>query len=152
MAMSAEKRAEASERMKGLHASGKLGRAPKPIVARTPTEAYIGITATWSIGISVDWEKLPMPEAQQAYAQLRKEFEKAGFILNQRSMPAADGYTCFMCKKFHLGLARGTDFSYVNPQTGLMQPVSICGELCWIHYQELRIKERKERELIPRNS
>ncbi len=107
--------------------------------------------APWEITIDVNWKELPMQDAQAAYAQLRKEFEKAGSILNARSMPAPGTYKCFMCKQTHVGQPRGTDYSYINADTGLMEPVLICGELCWIRYQELRIKERREREM-PRSA
>jgi hypothetical protein len=33
-----------------------------------------------------------------------------------------------------------------------MEVVQICGEFCWIKYQELRIAERREREMVPRSS
>jgi hypothetical protein len=101
----------------------------------------------WEITVDVDWNGLPMDEAQAAYAILRKEFEKAGSVLNARSMPVPGSYICFMCKKTHLGEPRGKDYSYRNPETGLMQVVEICGELCWEHYNRLRIAERKEREM-----
>jgi hypothetical protein len=145
MAMSAEKRAEASERMKGLHASGKMGRGKK---ADAPLQLHaMGIThdpliEPWEITIAVDWEHLRLEEAQQAYAQLRKQFEKAGFILNARSMPAPGQYVCFICQKTHLGDPRGKDYSYKNPSTGLMEPVSICGERDWLAYQDFRIRIR----------
>jgi len=101
----------------------------------------------WEISIRVDWEHLPMQQAQTAYASLRKEFEKAGSILNARSMPTPGTYKCFMCKQTHVGQPRGTDYSYINADTGLMEPVLICGEKCWLDYQRLRIKERREREM-----
>jgi hypothetical protein len=104
-------------------------------------------TVSWDISIDVDWKELPMQEAQIAYAQLRKEFEKAGSILNSRSMPTPGTYKCFMCKQTHVGQPRGTDYSYINADTGLMEPVLICGEKCWLDYQGLRIKERREREM-----
>jgi hypothetical protein len=155
MAMSAEKRKEAGERKRALHASGKLGRGKKtdaPLQLHAMGQIHDQLIDPWEITIAVDWEHLRLEEAQRAYAALKVQFEKAGFILNQRSMPEPGSYVCFMCKKKHLGDPRGKDYSYINPKTGLMQVVEICGELCWIHYQRLRIDERKQREFIPRSS
>lgn len=95
--------------------------------------------------ISVDWKNAPMHEAQSAYSKLREEFEKAGRILNERSMPAPGSYKCFMCQIVHPGDARGKDDSYYDPDTGLLSPVRICGEGCWISYQDFRIRERSLR-------
>ena len=95
--------------------------------------------------ISVDWEHLPMPEAQTADAKLRKEFERAGEILNSRSMPDPGSYTCYMCESVHLGDPRGKDDSYIHPRTGLAERVRICGENCWLAYMDFRIKERSLR-------
>lgn len=152
MAMSVEQREAASTRMKLMHATGKIARkrpnqpSSMAVSPCSPEDGYL-------VKVAVDWEKLTMEKAQQAYAILKKEFERAGFILNQRSSKREDeSYVCFMCKSKHLGLPRGTDYSYVNPQTGLMQPVFICGEKCWLDYQGFRIRERKERELVPRSS
>jgi hypothetical protein len=155
MGMSAEQKAAASNRMKALHASGKLLRKKLADVNDdndrkikiAQVKASIERTSTWSIVVSVNWEHLPILEAQQAYAMLKKEFERAGFIINQRSMPEPGSYTCFMCKNTHLGEPRGKDYSYTNPKTGLMEVVEICGEACWLAYQGLRIRERKEREM-----
>jgi hypothetical protein len=97
------------------------------------------------ITIEVDWEKTPMQEAQQFYAHLKNEFERAGKILNARSMERTSGYTCFMCKKSFQGNPGFTDFSYIDPQTGLSPRVDCCGELCVINYNAMRINERHQR-------
>jgi hypothetical protein len=146
MGMSAENKAAASARMKALHATGKLKHRTIPLPPLTPKAGK-----PWSIVVAVDWETLEILEAQQAYSTLKKEFERAGFVMNQRSMPVPGSYVCFICKKKHLGDPRGKDYSYVNPKTGLMQVVEICGELCWLNYQKLRIEERKEREMPTQN-
>jgi len=106
-----------------------------------------------AIRVDVDWTKVPMPEAQQLYSQLKSEFEKAGQILNARSMPQQKGYVCFMAGRekccpagvVHDGDPRGTDYSYKDPKTGLMVPVRICSENCWIRYQNMLIEERRKR-------
>jgi hypothetical protein len=99
-----------------------------------------------SINIDVDWEHLPMQEAQQFYAHLKSEFEKAGRILNARSMARIEGYDCFMCHNHFDGNPRFTDHSYMDA-SGLNPRVDICGELCVINYNAFRINERREREL-----
>jgi hypothetical protein len=152
MPMSAEQKAAQSERMKAQHAAGKMGRKNghnQVLDAGQEPPTFVDPKG-WSVVVSVDWEKLPMLEAQNAYVALKKQFERAGFIMNQRSMPERGSYICFICKQKHLGDPRGKDYSYTDPKTGLMQVVEICGERCWIGYQELRIKERKDREHIPR--
>lgn len=105
------------------------------------------IDREWSFTFDVNWKTLPMEEAQRAYAELKAEFERAGTVLNARSMPTPGHYTCFICKKTRAGDPRGTDYSYINPETGLMQPILICGELCWLRYQEFRIGKRREAEM-----
>ena len=106
-----------------------------------------------AIRVDVDWSKVPMQEARDLYAQLKSEFEKAGRILNSRSMPQERGYVCFMAGKpkccptgvRHDGVPRGTDYSYKDPKTGLMTPVYICSENCWLRYQAVLIEERRQR-------
>lgn len=100
------------------------------------------------IHIGVDWNTIPMDQARLLYADLKSHFEKAGAILNNRSMPRESSYVCFMCKTRHEGDPRGKDYSRVDPATGLMLPVSICGERCWIAYQDMCIKERKANEMF----
>jgi hypothetical protein len=97
--------------------------------------------------IEVDWDHLPMSEAQQFYAHLKENFERAGKILNARSMERTSGYTCFMCHKHFQGNPGFTDHSYIDPQTGLSPRVDCCGELCVINYNSFRINERHQRQL-----
>lgn len=108
------------------------------------------------IEINVPWHTIPMLEGQKWYAKLREEFEKAGAILNARSCAEREeGYVCFMagregaCKKgvVRTGRPAGIDSSHKNPKTGLLEPVRICSERCWILYQGQLIQERREREL-----
>ena len=99
------------------------------------------------IVVEVDWTNLPFDKARSLYANLKAEFEKAGRILNARSMPTGDYYTCFICKTRHFGEPRGKDYSRQDPATRLMTPVLICGEACWLKYQQLCIGERKAREM-----
>jgi len=125
---------------------------PRTAAAKNPVEIAPRVAA---IRVDVDWTKVPMPEAQQLYAQLKGEYEKAGQILNARSMPQEKGYVCFMagkekcCQKgvVHDGRPRGTDYSYKDPKTGLMPPggVQICSENCWIRFQGMLIEERRKR-------
>jgi hypothetical protein len=95
-----------------------------------------------SIDIKVDWEHIDMPSAQQLYAHLKAEFEKAGKILNARSSERTMGFTCFMCKKHFAGNPGFTDYSYIDPATGLSPRVDCCGELCVINYHKFRIDMR----------
>jgi hypothetical protein len=97
--------------------------------------------------VLVDWEHVAMSEGQQFYAHLKSEFEKAGRILNARSMERTSGYTCFMCKKHFDGNPGFTDHSYVDPKTGLSPRVDCCGELCVINYNAMRINERHQRSI-----
>ena len=109
--------------------------------------------------IHVDWQNIPMPDAQILYAQLKESFEKAGRILNARAMAATqvEFYECFMAGKAkccakgtqHRMPARGTDYEngHKDPKSGLVSPVLICSENCWIRYQEVLINERRDRNL-----
>jgi hypothetical protein len=106
-----------------------------------------GIEHPSNINIEVDWDHLPMPEAQQFYAHLKSEFEKAGRILNARSMARISGYTCFMCKNHFEGDPKFTDHSYVDIETGLSPRVDCCGELCLIKYNAMRINQRHELDM-----
>jgi hypothetical protein len=115
-----------------------------------PTEALPVRPAYFAdnhITVEVDWEHLPMTEAQSFYAYLRSEFENAGKILNARSMERTAGYMCFMCKKHFNGNPGFTDHSYQDPATGLFPRVDCCGELCVINYNAFRINQRHQREL-----
>lgn len=100
------------------------------------------------IVVEVDWEHIPFQEGQQFYAHLKAEFERAGKILNARSMERTSGYTCFMCKKHFNGNPGFTDHSYVDPQTGLSPRVDCCGELCVINYNAMRINQRHQRDVV----
>jgi hypothetical protein len=109
--------------------------------------------------IHVDWQNIPMPDAQTLYAQLKESFEQAGRILNARAMAATqvEFYECFMAGKpkccakgtQHRMPARGTDYEngHKDPKSGLVTPVLICSENCWIRYQEVLINERRDRNL-----
>lgn len=100
------------------------------------------------IVIEVDWEHLPMPEAQQLYAHLKDEFEKAGKILNARENRRNAGYTCFTCKQYFEGLPHFVDYSYIDPSTGLNVRVECCrDEHCSREYHEMRIRERTKAHL-----
>lgn len=157
--MTAEARAAQSERMKRMHAEGKMKKKADPAVQEAlakipitgvadhqfiPTEIPVTSVAHYTnhIHIDVDWDHLPMTDAQASYAVVKKEFEKAGKILNARSMASTNGYTCFQCHKHFNGNPGFTDLSYVNPQTGLSERVDCCGELCVINYHKRRIDMR----------
>lgn len=101
-----------------------------------------GAAARPVIVVNVDWQTIPMLEGQFAYGILKAEFEKAGRILNARSMERFDGYTCFMCHKHHLGRPGFVDHSFIDPLTGLAKLVECCGELCVINYNKYRIELR----------
>lgn len=99
------------------------------------------------ITVQVDWEHIPILEGQFAYGILKAEFEKAGRILNARSMEHLEGYTCFMCHKTFQGRPGFVDHSYLDPKTGLAKLVECCGELCVINYNKYRIQLRLEHNL-----
>jgi hypothetical protein len=107
----------------------------------------------WEIDIDVEWATLSMDEARQAYAELKKHFDRAGAILNARIMDTDGRWVCFMAGKkgcckmgvVHSGNPRGVDYSYVDPVSKLSKPAKICSELCWIRFQQQLIDERRER-------
>jgi len=168
MPMSDAARAAASERMKAMLAKKRAAKLPdgdiykdkqaiQEALARQPMTAappVADVTAAppappvfhasrvSAINIDVDWDNLPMPEAQTFYAHLRAEFEKAGKVLNARSNAHFSGYDCFMCKKHFNGNPGFTDYSYRDPATGLSPRVDCCGELCVINYHKFRIDMR----------
>ena len=125
---------------------------------QTPSGAVMGDPALFVPG-AVDWQNIPMAAAQTLYAQLKEAFEKAGKILNARAMAATqvEFYECFMAGKAkccakgtkHRMPARGTDYEngVKDPKTGLITPVLICSENCWIRFQEVLINERRDRNL-----
>lgn len=154
---------EAINEMKEPPRSASTPRRKKPVPTHSPTN---GSTPA-RILIEVDWQHIPMDEARVLYAQLKKAFEHAGFILNERVMPPPIArYACFMCpctcktpsksvnpidhepgcKKVHEGEARGKDDSYKD-KSGLYIPVRICGERHWWEFQQILIKERREKNL-----
>jgi hypothetical protein len=176
MPLTAEQKAAAkatkSAYMKKWWADRKAGKtselpqdaAIKEAMAKTPMNAVIPATAKVPIQMSqpvlvtseaiaparvivqVDWQHLPMLEAQQFYACLKTEFETAGRILNARSMERTSGYDCFMCHKHFNGQPGFTDHSYTDPATGLSPRVDCCGELCVINYNAMRINQRHQRD------
>jgi hypothetical protein len=174
MPMSEASRAAASERMKKLRADQKakkerapadpalqeaLAKAPFVTEARTaeplngnivqePLEGERRLSHYSNhITIKVEWETLPIQEAQQFYAALKVEFERAGKILNGRLMAEHEGYTCFMCHTYHEGRPGMTDLSYQDPKTGLFPRVDLCGELCVVNYHKLRIDMRTAKHI-----
>ena len=112
----------------------------------TVSPAYDPLDVT-SISVNVDWDRIPLLDAQQFYAHLKEEFERAGRILNARSMQRVAGYTCFMCKKHFDGNPGFTDYSYTDPASGLSPRVDCCGELCVINYNAMRINQRHQRDV-----
>ncbi len=169
MTMTAEQRTAASLRMKNYNIKKKAeaGEAPadpalREAMAKVPMNAVVmplptvkeelsgGVIAGSNfskISIDVNWETISMPDGQHFYALLKSEFERAGKILNARSMERTSGYTCFMCKKHFDGNPGFTDHSYVDPKTGLSPRVDCCGELCVINYNAMRINERHQRSI-----
>jgi hypothetical protein len=166
MGMSAAARAAASERMKAMLAKKRekksavdpalqeaMAKTTSVTMPRNPSDVMTVVSQTEngevlevhrapSIVIEVDWAHIDMPSAQQLYAHLKSEFEKAGKILNARSSERTMGYTCFMCKKHFAGNPGFTDYSYIDPATGLSPRVDCCGELCVINYHKFRIDMR----------
>ena len=140
-------------------------KAPIRKIATTTAVPGISVTAPVperrpsTLHVDIDWATIPMPEAQGLYARLKEVFEKAGKILNARAMAATqvEFYECFMAGKAkccakgtqHRMPARGTDYEngHKDPKSGLVTPVLICSENCWIRYQEVLINERRDRNL-----
>lgn len=171
--ITAEERTARSLRMKASWQkrkaeAGELPADPaiREAMAKVPMNAVVPITEVslyvtgpirdpliepGKILVLVDWEHVPFLEGQQFYAHLKDEFEKAGRILNARSMERVSGYTCFMCKKHFSGNPGFTDYSYVDSKTGLAPRVDCCGELCVINYNAMRINERHQRSLAQAN-
>jgi hypothetical protein len=98
---------------------------------------------------------MPMLEAQDWYERLKQEFEKAGKILNARSVNNwENGWVCFMAGKpnacakgiVRTGKPAGIDNSYTTPRGKFVQ-VLVCTMRCWELYQAQRIDERRQREL-----
>lgn len=102
-----------------------------------------------SISIDVDWKNLPMPEAEKFYQQLKKEFDKAGLVLNARHTESRRGiYACTICGTRHEGLPKGEDLSWKDPETGLISPVRTCSEVCWLKHQQNMIEARRSRNQV----
>jgi hypothetical protein len=131
----------------------KLART---VGVRTPLPAPTGKAA---LVIDVDWQHLPMQDAKNLYAELRRQYEAAGAILNARAMSegSSEFYECFMAGKDKCCMKgnkyrmppRGQDYEngVRDPRTGLVTPVRICSENCWIRFQDLLIKARRERNI-----
>lgn len=105
--------------------------------------------------INIPWDTLDLREAQIWYARLKHEFERAGWILNQRSCTASEEkWTCFMAGKtgacakgiVHSSRPVGIDYGHKDKH-GLLKPARICSERCWLLYQKLLIDERRAREI-----
>ena len=105
-----------------------------------------------TIAVSVDWQNLPMRLAEPLYQQLKREFEKAGSILNARHSAEQDGYTCKICRNRRTGRPGMTDLSWRNPDTGLFERVDLCSEFCVVRWNEYRINERRDREIAAREA
>jgi len=112
-------------------------------------------TGRAALVIDVDWHGIPMQDAKNLYAELRRQFEAAGAILNARAMTegTSEFYECFMAgkdkccpkgNKYRMP-PRGQDYENgsKDPRTGLVTPVRICS----IRFQDLLIKQRRERFL-----
>lgn len=168
MAITAEERAARSLRMKEAWQKRKAQAEELPVdpavreaMAKVPMNAVVTSTGATSVTVSpvydplelssisvnVDWDHIPLQDGQHFYAHLKEEFERAGRILNARSMQRVSGYTCFMCKKHFDGNPGFTDYSYTDPATGLSPRVDCCGELCVINYNAMRINQRHQRDL-----
>lgn len=130
-----------------------MPRAAKKLLETVALPPAVIHPKPWEVTVRVDWNTLAIGEAQQAYARLKDEFEKAGTILNNRSMPRDNNYVCYMAGKplcclpgiVHDGQPRFIDYSRKNPKTGLMEVVKICSELCSIRYNAMLIEERKQK-------
>lgn len=171
MAITAEERTARSLRMKEMWQKKKAQNGEPPAdpavreaMAKVPMNSPVGfhsgttipfdqplspgvIVEKSFIAVEVDWERIPVSEGQSFYAQLKAEFEKAGRILNARSMQRTSGYTCFMCGEHFEGQPKYTDHSYTDPKTGLVPTVYCCGEHCVILFNAKVIGERHAREL-----
>jgi hypothetical protein len=132
-------------------------KKPEPeVIDVAPVEPVLVETETIAISVTVPWDTLPILEAQQWYEKLKREFERAGTILNARlCAQTLDSFVCFMagtegaCKAgvVHKGRPAGIDYQHKDEKTGLLQPAMICSERCWVLYQAKLIAERRDREL-----
>jgi hypothetical protein len=109
--------------------------------------------------INIPWSTMDLLEAQQWYAKLKAELERAGSILNTRLCDTGDAYVCFMAGKpgacpkgvVRTGRPAGIDSAHKD-KNGLLKPAKICSERCWILYQKQLIDERREREMATQTS
>lgn len=133
---------------------GKLAPPPVPSI-RKPV-----------IVVDVDWGNIPVADAQNLYAELRRQADRAAQILNARTTRGDGKWVCYMSDKkrpdkdgnltiesdcqtrgvVHDGLERPrfTDYSRTD-RNGLMVVVKICSEMCSIRYNQVLIDERREK-------
>jgi hypothetical protein len=137
-----EQKAMQSERMKARWAAGKMGhkRESQPAIMPKP------VGKLQSVEIHVDWDSIPLTEAQRLFGLLRDTVNHAGKILNNRLMEPktspCGGSSGAGCGKLISDLeAKGSDASYTNSQ-GLIEKILLCSELCWNGYQRKRLDDK----------
>jgi hypothetical protein len=149
MPMSEAARKAAGDRMRAMHAKKKLSEGTQETAKEIITQFKENTLPyqkplALSIIVDVDWEHVPMLAGQQAYATLRAEFEKAGKILNARSLKTDLGFQCFMCHGDFDGMPAFRDDSYKDEKTGLLVPVRICGQMCLERYNLMCFERRRD--------
>jgi hypothetical protein len=140
-----EERQRRSEQMKAMVAKRVLNKkADSSVVIHSPK------IDRWEITVDINWNTLTMLEAQQAYAQLQKEYQHAGEVLNARSMNRGDTFECFVCHTVHDRPARYKNNAYKKPGETLQTVVECCGERCSIIFENQIVTERRERNIAER--
>jgi len=133
MAMSQEARAAASERMRAMHASGRMKKHAQP----KPPQPAMPPAPEPVIRIAVDWRTVPLDRAQILFGILKKEMELASSIMNTR-LNARHEFPCAGPGCGHMirdGEEKFKDCS-VNP------PNRVCSERCYMNYTQLQMANR----------
>lgn len=142
MAITEQEKQIRSERMKAMWASGQMGKNKN-----TPEPAHrLSIPVESKPAKSVPppdkWVTLPIAEAQQEIAKLKKEYEHALRVINQRLMEPKM-FACYICgTEMRDGQQRGSDFTSTDPKTGLLILAHFCSELCWNRHQKNQIEQK----------
>ena len=173
-----EQRKAQSERLKQSWAKRRArqqGYQESPIVGVTPRVAedkppvvVVEIPSTTTRITGDPWRDLPFNDALDRLVKLEKEVAHARTIISTRSMSLPHVWTCWtalnrkaqtnlpgmsaaynQCKKnIPDGKWVMKDDCVINKETGLVEPVVVCSQICYTLYQtyrsRLKLKERQE--------
>jgi hypothetical protein len=143
--LSQEERTRRSERMKAMHAAGKMRHkpvpAPIPITKPEPVAEPI-------IKVNVDWDRVELTQAEAAFTMLKRELDRAAHAINQRrsqraSFPCAGPGCSNMIRD---GEEKFKDNSRVDRNTGLLSVAYVCSEPCYMGY----LREQQSAKLLAR--